>query len=352
MLEFARAKIVFYYNFALDLNLAFMKNYSALLKYAPFVLIGIFALGCITSKVNFLALSANVLIYALVCGVLWVINSEYRSSKTKTAFALSVGAILLCLMCAVIYLSPDNNVQYMAMAGLMDVMRVMLMAVSFILLAVQFKEDKLIRNLAWSLAGLLILSAIPWHNILYALGFDYNQYVGIKKVIIFSASYISGCTWYAAICVLALFCHFYCLKDRIRESVTLNALEILSVIYVVIAVLFSSTLWCVRLDYSSASTASYSLGGAGIFPVVSLGIAVMLAAIISVFIHNRIMALVSGALLIIWPFGACVKFYLSIPSFTEYYIYNPIICAASAFIGGVLLVVGTVLKMQKVKVMY
>ena len=324
-----------------------MKNYSALLKYAPFVLIGIFALGHITFKVNFLALSANVLIYALVCGVLWVINSEYRSSKTKTAFALSIGAILLGLVCDVIYLSPDNNVQYMAMAGLMYVMRVMLMAVSFILLAVQFKEDKLIRNLAWSLAGLLILSAIPWHNILYALGFDYNQYVGIKKVIIFSASYISGCTWYAAICVLALFCHFYCLKDRIRESVTLNALEILSVIYVVIAVLFYGTLWCVRLNYSSASTASYSLGGAGIFPVVSLGIAVMLAAIISVFIHNRIMALVSGALLIIWPFGACVKFYLSIPSFTEYYIYNPIICAASAFIGGVLLVVGTVLKCRR-----
>lgn len=329
-----------------------MKNYSALLKYAPFVLIGIFALGCITFKVNFLALSATVLICALVCGVLWVINSEYRSSKTKTAFALSIGAILLGLVCDVIYLSPDNNVQYMAMAGLMYVMRVMLMAVSFILLAVQFKEDKLIRNLAWSLAGLLILSAIPWHNILYALGFDFNQYVGIKKVIIFSASYISGCTWYAAICVLAVFCHFYCLKDRSRESVTLNALEILSVIYVVIAILFYGTLWCVRLNYSSASTASYSLGGAGIFPVVSLGIAVMLAAIISVFIHNRIMALVSGALLIIWPFGACVKFYLSIPSFTEYYIYNPIICAASAFIGGVLLVVGTVLKMQKVKVMY
>lgn len=329
-----------------------MKNYSALLKYAPFVLIGMFALGHITFKVNFLALSANVLIYAMVCGVLWVINSEYRSSKTKTAFALSIGAILLGLVCDVIYLSPDNNLQYMSMAGLMGLMRFMLVAVSFILLAVQFKEDKLIRNLAWSLAGLLILSAIPWHSILYALGFDYSQYVGIKKVIIFSASYISGCTWYAAICVLALFCHFYCLKDRIRESVTLNALEILSVIYVVIAVLFYGTLWCVRLNYSSASTASYSLGGAGMFPVVSLGIAVMLAAIISVFIHNRIMALVSGALLIIWPFGACVKFYLSIPSFTEYYIYNPIICAASAFIGGVLLVVGTVLKMQKVKVMY
>lgn len=329
-----------------------MKNYSALLKYAPFVLIGMFALGHITFKVNFLALSANVLIYALVCGVLWVINSEYRSSKTKTAFALSIGAILLGLVCDVIYLSPDNNLQYMSMAGLMGLMRFMLVAVSFILLAVQFKEDKLIRNLAWSLAGLLILSAIPWHSILYALGFDYSQYVGIKKVIIFSASYISVCTWYAAICILALFCHFYCLKDRIRESVTLNALEILSVIYVVIAVLFYGTLWCVRLNYSSASTASYSLGGAGMFPVVSLGIAVMLAAIISVFIHNRIMALVSGALLIIWPFGACVKFYLSIPSFTEYYIYNPIICAASAFIGGVLLVVGTVLKMQKVKVMY
>lgn len=329
-----------------------MKNYSALLKYAPFVLIGMFALGHITFKVNFLALSANVLIYALVCGVLWVINSEYRSSKTKTAFALSIGAILLGLVCDVIYLSPDNNLQYMSMAGLMGLMRFMLVAVSFILLAVQFKEDKLIRNLAWSLAGLLILSAIPWHSILYALGFDYSQYVGIKKVIIFSAPYIAGCTWYAAICVLALFCHFYYLKDRIRESVKFDALEILSVIYVVIAIIFYSTLWCVRLDYSSAYSISYSLGGAGIFPVVSLGIAVMLAAIISVFIHNRIMALVSGALLIIWTFGACVKFYLSIPSFTEYYIYNPIICAASAFIGGVLLVVGTVLKMQKVKVMY
>lgn len=333
-----------------------MKNYSALLKYVPFVLVGLFALGRIAFKVYFLGLIAYVLIFALISGVLWVINSEYRAPKTKTAFALSIGAILLCLVRHVIYLSPDNIVQYMSwamamtMAGLMEVMQVMLVAVSFILLAVQFKEDKLIRNLAWSLAGLLILSAIPSHN--FALGFDYNQYAGIKKVIIFSAPQIAGCTWYAAICVLALFCHFYCLKDRIRESVTLNALEILSVIYVVIAVLFYSTLWCVRLDYSSAYTASYSIGGAGIFPVVSLGIAVMLAAVISVFIQNRVMALVSGALLIIWTFGACIKFYLSIPSFTEYYIYNPIICAASAFIGGVLLVVGTVLKMQKAKVNY
>lgn len=326
-----------------------MKNYSALLKYVPFVLIGIFALGHITFKVYFLALSANVLICALVCGVLWVINSEYRAPKTKTAFALSIGAILLKLVCDVIYLSPDYNVLYRAMAGLMDVMGVMLMAVSFILLAVQFKEDKLIRNLAWSLAGLLILSAIPSGNILFDLGFDYNQYAGIKKVIISSALHISGYTWYAAICVLALFCHFYYLKDRIRESVKFDALEILSVIYVVIAVLFYSQDWCVRLDYSSECLIT---GGAVIFPVVSLGIAVMLAAIISVFIHNRIMALVSGALLIIWTFGACVKFYLSIPSFTEYYIYNPIICAVSAFIAGVLLVVGSVLKMRKAKVMY
>jgi hypothetical protein len=322
-----------------------MKNHSTLFKYVPFVLVGLIALANVHFKATYLSHIANLLIYALICCVAVFINAEHKTAKTKTALVLNIVALVLRLTCSVIWLLPRISFNMYGVAGIVSHMSSLLIAVSFVVLSLQFKDNKYLSKISLFLAVLLFFCSLPVQYVFNAIGLNYWSVDGQSKAIIYFVQYaLNSSILYVALLAFAVFSYSYYRRNNIREIFRMNALDILSMIYIVIAVTFFSALWGGKVFSPDPYTTSSYHGGGWLFPVVSLGIAVMISSLTSIFIKNRIMTYVSCGLLVIWSVGACITFFKSMSSLAEYYIYSPVICTLFAFAGSILLIISSISK--------